>query len=46
MGDPVPFIVETQQIMMACESRGPSNGPPVLLLHGWPDVGWSGRSIG
>ena len=37
MSDPVPFTVETQQLMVACESRGPSDGTPVLLLHGWPD---------
>jgi pimeloyl-ACP methyl ester carboxylesterase len=37
MSDPVLSIVETEQLMVACESRGPSNAPPVLLLHGWPD---------
>jgi pimeloyl-ACP methyl ester carboxylesterase len=37
MSDPVSSIVETPQLLVACESCGPSNAPPVLLLHGWSD---------
>jgi pimeloyl-ACP methyl ester carboxylesterase len=34
----------TDLLEIAFEEGGPDNGPPVLLLHGWPDApcGWSG----
>ena len=31
------LTVETDQLSIACEAHGPSDGPAVLLLHGWPD---------
>jgi pimeloyl-ACP methyl ester carboxylesterase len=30
-------FMETDVLRIAFESGGPANGPPVLLLHGWPD---------
>jgi len=36
--------IHTDLLEIAFEDGGPANGPPVLLLHGWPDApcGWSG----
>ena len=28
---------ETEQLRISYETRGPADGSPVLLLHGWPD---------
>jgi pimeloyl-ACP methyl ester carboxylesterase len=35
-------IVETAVLDIAVEEGGPQDGPPVVLLHGWPDAprGW------
>jgi pimeloyl-ACP methyl ester carboxylesterase len=35
--------VRTELLDIAYEEGGPADGPPVLLLHGWPDAprGWS-----
>jgi pimeloyl-ACP methyl ester carboxylesterase len=30
-------IEVTRTLNIAYEARGPSNGFPVILLHGWPD---------
>jgi pimeloyl-ACP methyl ester carboxylesterase len=30
--------VRTQVLDIAFESSGPADGPPVILLHGWPDA--------
>ncbi len=30
-------IVDTDFVTIAYEDRGPRDGPPVLLIHGWPD---------
>ena len=27
----------TSRLEIACEVAGPVNGPPIVLLHGWPD---------
>jgi pimeloyl-ACP methyl ester carboxylesterase len=34
--------IQTALLSLAYEDGGPADGPPVLLLHGWPDVprGW------
>ena len=39
MSDPHPrrSTAETEQLLVSYETRGPADGPPVLLLHGWPD---------
>lgn len=39
MADPsvVTQVAETDDLLLAYEARGPKDGPPVLLLHGWPD---------
>jgi pimeloyl-ACP methyl ester carboxylesterase len=29
--------IETQSLDIAYEQDGPADGPPVILLHGWPD---------
>jgi pimeloyl-ACP methyl ester carboxylesterase len=36
--------IRTDLLEIAYEEGGPQNGPPVLLLHGWPDAprGWKG----
>jgi pimeloyl-ACP methyl ester carboxylesterase len=31
------ITVETPTLTIACESSGPEDGYPVVLLHGWPD---------
>lgn len=31
------IFAETETLRIAYERGGPSNGPPILLLHGWPD---------
>jgi pimeloyl-ACP methyl ester carboxylesterase len=35
-------FVHTSLLEIAYEDDGPRNGPPVMLLHGWPDAprGW------
>jgi pimeloyl-ACP methyl ester carboxylesterase len=33
----VTQFAETQTLRIAFEDGGPKDGPPVLLLHGWPD---------
>jgi pimeloyl-ACP methyl ester carboxylesterase len=35
--------ISTDLLEIAFEQGGPDNGPPVLLLHGWPDAprGWN-----
>jgi pimeloyl-ACP methyl ester carboxylesterase len=34
--------IRTELLEIAFEEGGPENGPPILLLHGWPDAprGW------
>jgi pimeloyl-ACP methyl ester carboxylesterase len=36
-------LVETQVLEIELHEGGPPGGPPILLLHGWPDAprGWS-----
>ena len=36
--------VRTDCLEVSVEVSGPADGPPVLLLHGWPDAprGWAG----
>jgi len=31
------LIAQTQQLLIGYEVQGPVGGPPLLLLHGWPD---------
>lgn len=31
------IVVRTSDLDVACEVSGPIGGPPVFLLHGWPD---------
>src|SRR5687768_16688445 len=31
------LTIRTDTLAIACEARGPENGPPVVLLHGFPD---------
>ena len=33
----MPQFATTPTLRIAFEAGGPENGPPVLLLHGWPD---------
>jgi len=33
----MPSFIATSTLRIAYESGGPQDGPPVLLLHGWPD---------
>ncbi len=35
--DIVSQVAETDELHVSYETRGPADGPPVLLLHGWPD---------
>jgi pimeloyl-ACP methyl ester carboxylesterase len=37
--------VETSLLEISLETGGPEDGPPVLLLHGWPDDATAWRSI-
>jgi pimeloyl-ACP methyl ester carboxylesterase len=37
--------VRTEVLEIAYEEGGPQNGPPVLLLHGWPDAPCGWRAI-
>ena len=30
-------VADTDELSIGYEVRGPVSGPPVLLLHGWPD---------
>ena len=34
---PATLTAETDKLSIAYETHGPEDGPPVLLLHGWPD---------
>jgi pimeloyl-ACP methyl ester carboxylesterase len=36
--------IHTDILEIAFEDGGPEQGPPVVLLHGWPDAprGWNG----
>ena len=38
-------IVRTSLLDVAYESGGPADGPPVLLLHGWPDDATAWRGV-
>ena len=31
------YVAKTDQLLITYEARGPEDGKPVLLLHGWPD---------
>jgi pimeloyl-ACP methyl ester carboxylesterase len=33
----MPLFASTKLLDIACEASGPADGPPVILLHGWPD---------
>ena len=33
----MPSLIATSLLRIAYEVNGPAEGPPVLLLHGWPD---------
>lgn len=48
LGDRGAFVktIRTDVLEIAFEEGGPKNGPPVLLLHGWPDAprGWNAVS--
>ena len=39
---PEPFFVETNGLRMACYEQG--EGPPVILLHGFPDIAYTWRN--
>jgi pimeloyl-ACP methyl ester carboxylesterase len=38
-------LVETELLDIAYELYGPTDGPPVLLLHGWPDAPWTWNGV-
>ncbi|EIV93942.1 alpha/beta fold hydrolase [Frankia sp. QA3] len=40
----MPTTVRTEVLDISVEVTGPADGPPVVLLHGWPDAarGWHG----
>jgi pimeloyl-ACP methyl ester carboxylesterase len=40
--------VRTERLEIAFEEGGPKDGPPVMLLHGWPDApcGWAAVAAG
>jgi pimeloyl-ACP methyl ester carboxylesterase len=40
--------VRTERLEIAFEEGGPIDGPPVMLLHGWPDAprGWTAVAAG
>ena len=38
-------FVRTDLLDVAHEDAGPENGPPVLLLHGWPDAPVSWKAV-
>ncbi|WP_235487379.1 alpha/beta fold hydrolase, partial [Frankia sp. AvcI1] len=44
----MPTTVRTEVLDISVEVTGPADGPPVVLLHGWPDAarGWHGVQAG
>ncbi len=44
----MPTTVRTEVLDISVEVTGPADGPPVVLLHGWPDAarGWRGVQVG
>ena len=35
--------IEVGDLAFTCDLAGPSNGPPVLMLHGFPQSRWAWR---
>lgn len=36
-----PFFVSNDSFQIATYADGPVNGPPVVLIHGWPEIAYS-----
>ncbi|MBL4852605.1 MAG: alpha/beta hydrolase [Robiginitomaculum sp.] len=41
MGFPKARIIDAGEVKIAVYERGAADGPPVLLLHGWPEMAYS-----
>jgi len=41
MGFPRANIVDAGEVRIATYERGAKNAPPVLLIHGWPEIAYS-----
>ncbi len=41
MGFPNARIIDAGEVKIAIYERGAANAPPVLLLHGWPEIAYS-----
>lgn len=41
---PEPRFVEAGGVSLATYEAGPRNGPPIILLHGWPEIAYSWKN--
>ena len=41
MGFPRANIVDAGDVRIATYERGAKDAPPVLLIHGWPEIAYS-----
>lgn len=39
-----PFFVSSDSFQIATYSDGPADGPPILLVHGWPEIAYSWKN--
>ncbi len=37
------YVVETARHRSTCLAAGPEDAPPIIFVHGWPELSWSWR---
>ncbi len=45
MNFPAPHYIEHDGLKLATYAAGPTSGPPILLVHGWPELAYSWKNI-